>query len=377
MNHIKRVVVVGTSHHNTYGMVRCFGESGIKPDLILYGTTKSYILRSKLVGNCRLVLDAIEAIKCLKEHYDNAVIIACTDEVASLMDKEYETLKDSFVCFNCGSEGRLTECMDKIFQSSLAKDVGLDVPKSVKGTPEEISNTELPIPCIIKPLESIHGGKNLHVCHSNNDLPIALKAFDKDTNLIVQEFIEKDYEIVIVGMSIDNQVFTPAYIQKIRDTKGGTTFATVNDISSLPTNITSKCKSLVTRMAYKGLFGIELLKKGDKYYFVEVNLRNDATTYAVCVAGCNLPMAYWKLSNHDNADAILSNPINQINSIVEFNDFVHVLKRQVSLKAWIKQKKTAKCNYCFSPVDKEPYTVQKHDFIRFLFKTLYAHAFKR
>ena len=130
-------------------------------------------------------------------------------------------------------------------------------------------------------------------------------------------------------------------------------------------------------MAYKGLFGIELLKKGDKYYFVEVNLRNDATTYAVCVAGCNLPMAYWKLSNHDNADAILSNPINQINSIVEFNDFVHVLKRQVSLKAWIKQKKTAKCNYCFSPVDKEPYTVQKHDFIRFLFKTLYAHAFKR
>ena len=130
-------------------------------------------------------------------------------------------------------------------------------------------------------------------------------------------------------------------------------------------------------MNYTGLFGIELMRKGDKFYFVEINLRNDATTFAVCIAGCNLPLAYWHLANGNQTQLSPQNQINQIHAMVEFNDFIHVLKRQVSIRKWLKQRADSECRYCYCKSDKRPYRIQCLDFVKFIVRMVYRHGLSK
>ena len=197
MNHTLKIVIIGSSHHNTYSMVRCFGESGIKPDVILYGKADSYILQSTFIKGSHVASDATGALSLLQDYYSEAVVIACTDEIASLMDLQYESLRSRYEFFNCGTTGKLTHFMDKAVQSRLASEAGFFVPYMVEGKPAEINAKGLPYPCIIKPLESIHGGKNIRICKHENELPAALLAFSTTDKLLVQEFVEKDYETLM------------------------------------------------------------------------------------------------------------------------------------------------------------------------------------
>ncbi|MBQ6085470.1 MAG: ATP-grasp domain-containing protein [Bacteroidaceae bacterium] len=375
MNHTRKLVIIGSTHHNTYSMVRCFSESGIKPDVILYGKSDSYILQSVFINDSHVAPDATGALRLLQDCYSEAVVIACTDEIASMMDLQYDGLNTKYDFFNCGATGKLTHFMDKAVQSRLASEVGFPVPDFVEGKPGEIRVKRLHYPCIIKPLESIHGGKNLQICKHEDELPAVLSAFDTNEKVLVQEFVKKDYEIVIVGLSYEDKVVIPAYVHKYRDTKGGTTYSAIKPVSFLPKEVLMSCKKMVKTMCYKGLFGIELIRRGNDYYFVEINLRNDATTYAICVAGCNLPLSFWKICNRESADNFLAAPIRTINSMVEFNDFIHVLKRDVSIRTWKRQWKEAECKYCYSKADARVYRSQKKDFVKFVIKMMITHLY--
>lgn len=372
MIHTRRLVIIGSTHHNTYSMVRCFGESGIKPDVIIYGKPKSYILQSVFINERHYALDAPGALRLLQEFYSEAVVIACSDEIASLMDLQYDRLISRYDFFNCGMAGKLTHFMDKSIQSVLACDAGFLVPGFMKGKPRKINAKELHFPCIIKPLESINGGKNIQICYSENDISKALGSFDNDVEILIQEFIDKDNEIVIVGLSVANEIILPAYVHKLRDTKGGTTYSLVKPTSEIPASVLNSCIGLINRIGYKGLFGIEIMRKGDDYYFVEINLRNDATTYAINVAGCNLPLLYWKICNGEAVGNLPSNPVRTISSMVEFNDFIHVLKGHVSLRIWMMQRKEAECRFCYSRKDGKAYRIQLMDFFKFVIKLVFS-----
>lgn len=366
-----RPLIIGPTHHNTYSMMRCFGESGVTPDVILYGKTDSYILHSCHIATIHVTSNATDALRVLQENYTEAVVIACADEIASLMDRDFDGLCPHFWFFNCGNRGKLTYLMNKSVQTALATEVGFRVPSTMQGLPSEVVDGEPPYPCIIKPLESIHGGKNIQICYSKDELSTATKLFDPEGRVLVQEFIEKDEEIVVVGLSFGNNLVIPAYIHKCRETKGGTTFSSVKAIGELPQDVLATCKDIIKAMNYQGLFGIELIRKGNVYYFVEVNLRNDATTYAVCVAGCNLPLAYWKLCNGVRIESVPFNEVRQINAMVEYEDFNFVLKRKVSLIRWIKEYRSSECKYFYSNIDTEISKLKKKEYIKFLRKRIF------
>ena len=371
MSHTHKLVIIGPSHHNTYSMVRCYGENGINPDVILYGKKNSYILRSCFIAYSYVTSDAAGALRVLQENYTEAVVIACADEIASLMDRDYQKLSTRFYFFNCGSNGRLTYFMDKAVQASVANEAGFKVPVSVGGTPSEMADKDLPYPCIVKPLESIHGGKNIQICQTQNDLPKAMTMFNPSERVLVQEFVEKEYEIVVVGLSFGNEIIIPAYIHKHRDNKGGTTYSTVKSIEDLSSNVLSACQGFIAEMKYQGLFGIELIRGKHDYYFIEVNLRNDATTYAIAVAGFNLPLAFWKLCNGENVESIMRNEVRQINAMVEFEDFNFVLKRKVSLFRWIREYRLSECKYFHSDTDIEVSKLKKKEYMKFLRKRIF------
>lgn len=353
-------------------MVRSFGEEGRKVTLYIYGDNNSYIALSKYVEEVSYFKTAEDAIDQLVKNVDSTnkpLIVACSDEASSLIDQFYDQLKTNYHFFNAGDAGRITRFMNKHLQMKVAADCGFAVPNTLESLPKDIQIDSINYPCIIKPAASIYGGKNISVCYTKESLDIALKSYPTQFNILVQDFIVREYEIVILGVSYNQDIVIPGYIHKHRDDKGGTTYCTVKPISSLPDELVESCKQLITTIGYNGLWGIECIKSDKGYYFLELNLRNDATTYAMKVAGVNLPLIYLRLEESSFDNLPLS--VQSIQSIVEFNDFNFVLKGKVGLIEWIRQYRSSKCKYFYSKNDPMPYKKRKRQYLKFLLKRLF------
>ena len=94
----------------------------------------------------------------------------------------------------------------------------------------------------------------------------------------------------------------------------------------------SACEILVKSSSYEGLFGIECAYDGTSYQFIEINYRNDATTYPLCVAGRNLLAAYYQyIIGNEDWKSLINSDIHDIDSMVELRDIIHVMKRRVGL----------------------------------------------
>lgn len=362
MKHIAKTIIIGTNHHNTLSMVRSFGEEGEKVILYIYGAKKSYIASSIYVESVSFFKSAPDSIDAVSSYYkqtgEKPVIIACSDEISSLMDKRYDELISKCYFFNAGEAGRITSFMDKQKQLELAKKCGFAVPNSVDVLPQNVNIDKVKYPCFVKPKASIFGGKNIAVCTSKNELKSVLTKYNPRFHVLVQDYIRKEYEIVILGLSVSGKIFIPGFIQKHREAKGGTTYASVRDVSELDRKIVDACKQLINEVGYQGLWGIECIKQNEDYFFLELNMRNDATTYAMKVAGANLPLIYQqKVSGIYNEPPVSS--VRSINSMVEFNDFNFVLKRRVGLFKWIREYKGSECKYFHSCVDPKPCKIMK------------------
>ena len=77
-------------------------------------------------------------------------------------------------------EGKIAEAENKEFQSRLAVECGINIPQSISFEKESvynvIENWNL-YPCIIKPIDSVNGGKNdIHIC---NDAKETIKKVKK------------------------------------------------------------------------------------------------------------------------------------------------------------------------------------------------------
>lgn len=351
---MNKIIIIGVTHHNTLGMIRCVGSAGYRADLILIGHEGSFVTKSRYLDDVYCLNETAELLSFL-EHYreclERPIIISCTDQVESLLDVNYETLKDRFIFFNSGKKGLTTYYMNKQVQTNLAKEVGISIPKSFeyKGSIEDAV-----YPCLLKPVQSINGGKQVVICQNEKDLEEGLATFSIGDVVLVQQYIQKEHEIVLLGLSVNSEITIPGYIQKHRDFNGGTLYSTVKPIDELDSSFINKCKAMIAKMNYEGLFGIELIYSKGQYYFIEINLRNDATTYALAIAGVNLPDLYVK-AKIENKKLSNSYKVKKLQSIVEFNDFKHREHFGVSIFQWLKQYLKAKCKYYFSWKDIKPF----------------------
>ena len=374
MNRISKIIIIGTNHHNALSMVRCFGEEGLKVVLYIYGAQRSFIASSIYVEHTSFFTSASDAIDAAYsfacKFTEKTLIIACSDEVASLMDNRYDEFVKKCYFFNAGEAGRVTTYMDKQIQLELAKECGFSVPSSIDTLTYNANLEIVKFPCIIKPEASIHGGKNITICRTKKELKTALTKYNPNYNVLIQDYIQKEYEVVVLGLSIGETIIIPGYIQKHREERGGTTYSTVKPIKDLPQFVVDASKRMINVIGYQGLWGIECIKQGNDYFFLELNMRNDATTYSMKSAGVNLPYLYLQMIEYPGIYADIKN-VRTINSIVEFNDFNFVLKGKVSLIKWLREFKDAECKYFMSSVDPVPYKLMKKEYIKFLLKRLF------
>lgn len=375
------VVVIGINHHNTLGVIRALGRAGLKNVLyvILVGR-KGFVSKSKYIDKSRLIVvpsdfELLDALETLPIN-EKGVIVCCSDSSAAEVDRHRSQLLEKYYIPGIEKDnGTLSELLDKRKQCSVAEEVGLNIPTGMildSNETVDFDNYKF-FPIIIKPLDSVSGSKNdISIINNKDQLLEQVKKLKKGKYLI-QEYIEKTDEFQLIGCSLNGgeDIIIPGYTRIIRQPDNTNTgfleFKPIND--GFNDDTLEKSKLFVKSLGYSGLFSVEYIRdvKGIDY-FLEINMRNDGNGIAVIDAGCNLPYI-WYAGNTGISDELYNKrDVRHILVIPEFDDFILVLKRKVSLIQWLKDIKRSDSYMEYSHDDVAPFYNRLFGFVSFLFK---------
>lgn len=293
-------VILGSNHHNSYGVIRSLHKANIKAIVyIVSETEKCFYRKSFFLDKIFFVKDTAELLRQLKaSNYKNIPLIACTDKFAAFIDENFNELHNYFILPGCPEQGSLRKIMRKWDMSALASENGLNIPHThilpIPLTEEMLREQQFPV--IIKPLDSIIGGKNdIRICFSKRDLLDYSESCTHE-RVIIQEFINKEYEFQLIGVSLDygDKIILPAITKLIRASSNKTNTGTVKVVNISETKLDlNPILSFIKATKYQGLFSVEFLHAPDgKDYFMEINFRNDGNCICMLAAGINLPQIW-------------------------------------------------------------------------------------
>lgn len=347
MNAVKDVqaIILGDPFNNTLGLIRSIGEAGIKIILILVGDNdriflcKSKYLRSGKVYRISKVDDSKEILKEIQNSVYKQYLIATNDIAAKYIDVNEEWLSKIYYTPMRGKH--IGDYFNKDKQCDLAESSGFDVPRSfIYNRGDDLNRFDF-YPVLLKPILSIEGEKSdIHICYNSKDLRQALSQHSVCNKFIAQEYIEKEFEINILGVSTESGVLCPGGIKKIRHYPtiySPCSFGEYVSVEKLKVNV-APIKKFIETIGYKGLFSVELLRKGDKSYFMEFNFRNDGLAYTATVAGVNMPRIYMLSENNFSNIKFRETYMMDISA-----DFCHVKNHNISLLSWMKDFLKTKC----------------------------------
>ena len=354
-------IVFAQEHYNPLGIIRSLGEQGIKPIVVLCCDRPHFLHKSKYIGTLHICNDIEEGLQIIIKQYGDEkqkpFIYNGDDNSGLLLDKHYSELKDKFYFFN--GKGSLEKAMQKYENCLMASECGITVPKE-----EYLERGELPTtlkyPIMTKASTSACGGNwkgDSFICNSPEELIEAYTKI-KSRKVLVQEFIVKENELCLDGISINGgeEIYIPygcSYYRMTPESYGNYMyFYPFKDETLL-----KKIQELIKLSNYSGVFCIEFLKGTDgQFYFLEVNYRNSGWSYAFTVGGFNLPFR-WAVSTLDNRlyieDFIQKESFSAIN---EFADIIDAVKsKRVKLETWFKECLTSDCHYYYNKKDPKPF----------------------
>lgn len=305
---MNKVIIIGADHYNTLWLVRSLGMAGFYPiAVIINNHHRSFVGASRYCKECYIVNGNKEAIRCLMslQLQKKAPIIASGDPAAELLDINYDLLSRKYVLHNCkGKGGQVLYWMDKAKMLETAVKCGLTVPysKSIDLNKVSVFDT-VPFPCLIKPEISASSTKNsFRVCNSHEELKSAILDVKQEcSKVILQEFIQKEYEFLVYGVrTLNNEIVLPGGLRKVHvcDSLNNMGMMTYSFITSkIPEQLGTfdSIKTFLKTIDYHGVFSVEFMITKDNAYFLEINLRNDGTVYCTTQAGVNMP-ALWAAS---------------------------------------------------------------------------------
>ena len=189
-----KFILLCEDHYNPLGICRSLGEVGITPIPIVSGKYSFLIKHCKYVKKMHRVKTMEEGLMLLLSVYGNEnekpFVFTSSDNGASILDANYDKLKDKFYFFNAGCEGRINYYMDKNHICDLAVKCGIDKPKGETLKKGQMP-TSLNYPVFTKVTKSTLGGwkDDVFICQTEAELKEAYKHIKAD-ELLVQEFIE-------------------------------------------------------------------------------------------------------------------------------------------------------------------------------------------
>lgn len=349
-----RAVIIGDSFNNTLGLIRSLGEARVDITLLLVGKNdRLFVSRSRYLKKSRIfqvekIEDCLPVLMRIADGTKRQMIICTNDTAAQYVDEHEKVLSEAFVTPMKGRQ--LGALMNKDEQCRIAEQCGLVVPKSFIYSREDAFSSELEFPLLMKPANSNFGEKSdIHICRNMDDVRSGLAAASSCNKFVVQEFIEKEYEINLIGVSTDNGVFIPGGVRKIRHYPtiySPCSFGIFQSVEKLKIDIQPIIR-LLQKVGYRGPFSVEFLHKDDKNYFMEVNFRHDGLAYAATASGANLPAMLFAVSQSPIA-------VRDTYMMDLSTDYCHVKDGALSRKHWFSDFMKTKCQLNFNRQDPMP-----------------------
>lgn len=344
------VIVIGSDHHNTLGVVESLGMVGISPYVIVVSRRKpphSFVLKSKYCQGKGFMASYDDLIDLLytnfkKDNGERYLVITTNDPAASLLDNHYNELSEFLILPGTGKQGELEYWMDKLHMIELAKAVGMNVPKTMTVKKGETVD-DFVFPCITKSISTLKGAKsNIRICNDLESLNDFLSQQTQYDEIQVQQFIDKDFEFQFIGCSINGgeEIIIPGRTHIDRPNGYDNTFyLEYVEIDESFNKVLSQAKDFVRQTRYSGPFSIEFIRdKSGIDYFLEMNFRNDGNAICVTSSGTNLPYL-WYLSHFDK-DSVQAELAKSTFKPVRLTPFLHyffnMAQGEVSFGEWLR-----------------------------------------
>ena len=234
-----KVIIIGDDHTNTLGVIRTFGENGIKPYVIIISKTKRVaVVKSKYVEKYWICTDENIALLTMMSIFSDEekkpVVIPTSDLITLKIDESYNQLSKKFIIPSINNkQGEIIKYMDKFNQYQLAKDNNINMANSIIIDINNLEENEIKFPCILKPIVSAEGKKeDIVICNNKNEYIKAIADLKKlnYSKILLQDFIDYEYEMDISGFAYNGEISIPGAIKKIRiwpEKKGSTTYGLV------------------------------------------------------------------------------------------------------------------------------------------------------
>ena len=123
-------------------------------------------------------------------------------------------------------------------------------------------------------------------------------------------------------------------------------------------DIRRSIENIIKATGYVGLFSVEMMhcKADNKFYFTEINLRNDGAEAFITKYGANLPLNHVEdLKGLPLTPQIEEHPGYYI---WEMHHFLQLLHRDISLWRWLKEIRMSKGFLCYCKEDKKTFYKQ-------------------
>ena len=360
---MSRIIVFGNDHTNTVGVIQSVARGGFEVDALLFGDITGFVKSSKFVRNIYASLDAESCVlKLLTIEVSSgfvAPVLPCCDSAALALDKYRNELNEKgYVIGGSSKNPSLAPFFEKDIQVKLAKKSGLYVPKSTIVDDESDLTRNVIYPCIIKPLVSCQGSKSqIRICRDKTELLNQYRSITNRPQIILQQYIERDYEISVLGCGLQNGTCViPAVEDKLTlypKYVGLECLARINPLEDK--QIIEGISNLIKSIGYVGLFSVEMMhcKDDGKFYFTEINLRNDGAQSFIFQYGVNLPLIHV----NDLLGLPTPNPENLRPGyyIWDMHHLKSLLARDISLFRWIKEINNSNGFLMYDNEDKRPF----------------------
>ena len=349
----RRAIVIGDSTHNTLSVVRSLGEAKIEQVLILKCENdvcyvcKSKYLRHSDIYRISRIEECLDVLQRLKD-IEGQTIICSFDEAAMFVDANEPYLSEYFRTPARGKQ--IGKLFNKDEQCKLAEECGLTVPQSRlfsrKDGAGSLDNIEYP--ALIKPLYSTEGEKSdIHICKNKEEIEQALKEQSHCEEFILQQFIDKEFELDCIGVRTEKGMFLPGGVKKIRHYPpliGAGAYGLFQEVDAFGVD-KKALERFLEKSHYYGPFSVEFLHKGGENYFMEVNFRNEGLAYAATKAGANLHALY--MNPGLSFESVKMRQVYMMNYSL---DFLYVKNGDISLWTWLRDFFRTRCfiNISFS-----------------------------
>lgn len=208
---------------------------------------------------------------------------------------------------------------------------------------------------------SCEGAKtDIRVCHNIDELKINLNSLQYTTKVLLQQYIERDYEISILGCGLKNgTAIIPCVENKLTlypKNVGLECLANMQPLEDI--QIIQSIQNLIKAIGYVGVFSVEMMhcKLDNKFYFTEINLRNDGANSFVYKYGVNLPL------NH--IEDLFDEKLTQFTKlspgyyIWDMHHFLSLVHREISLKQWLDELRKSQGFLTYFSDDRKPFFKQ-------------------